>query len=630
MLNHMKMKSRFLTFLITCFLGASLVACGNPPANLAKAKVHTVSSRVELGLLLEKAQGYRGGFVDGSSETNVTSPGDGGAIPKGPERDYVDTNEQVEGVSESDIIKTDGYQVYSLNQFGGSLRVFEVGDDGAITLKKKVVITDIYADSLYLTPNYLIMLGTKYIEYEENTSIWGGGGLSWRLPSSVVAVISRTSLEVVFELVNENNHIYAHRLIGDSLYLIGNHYVHADMDEYRPKMIINGTETKFIDYSNIHYFDDTDIGGMTKIIGVKLHADPTQISVSGEAYLGAGYSYKQIYMTATDLYISDSNFYIDEKAFYQTMTISQHKLLLDKAGSEFVAAGTVEGGMLNQFSMDEYNGYLRVATGNVVGKATEERFSFTTEIINSLYILRVNSAHAGFNVISHISEGIGKPNERIMSVRFNGDKAFIVTFLRTDPLYVIDLSDPENPVITDAIELPGYDTYQHAWGENYLMGLGYDANDNGVITGTKLTAYKVTSGEASELQTFVVSLGEEGDEKTWRWSDLEGNRNHKAIFVSVKDNLFGFPYTEWTYTEPQDGEYGVTKHQSVYYMFKIDMSSETPIAKLIEVTHPLLNEHPVAVRRAIKINNHLYFFSDTHVSVYNTLTNELAAPIEVS
>lgn len=631
MMRTPKIKSRFLVFIITCFLGAGLVACSNTPANVVKSRISSVNSKTQLGLLLQKAQAYPGGFRDDNTSETTMTPGIGENDPKGTDRDYVGTNEQVDGVSEADIIKTDGYEVYSLAQRDGTLRVFDVGDDHTITLKKKIVIEEVFADSLYLTPHYLVVIGTKYNKYEPQPSIWGGGEIGgWYLPSSVVSVVSRQSFEVVYELVNENNELYSHRLINDSLYLVGSHYGHPAMEEYRPTFTINGEKTQYIDYKDIYYFEDTLIGALTKIIGVKLAADPDNITVSGKAYLGAAHGYKQIYMTTTDLYISDTNYYYDEKTFFRTMTISQHKLLLDKADSEFVAAGVVAGGMLNQFAMDAYNGYLRVATGDVIGTHQEEdeRFVFRSKVVNHLYILRVNVALQAFNIISHLDEGIGKPNEMIMSVRFDQEKAYIVTFLRTDPLYVIDLSDPEKPLITDAIELPGYDVYQHAWGENNLLGFGYEADENGFVNGMKLTAYQVTSGEAREIQTHPIKPLSKDDDMFSLWRHSEGLYNHKALFVSVKDNLFGFPYYEWVSIIDEEGNW-TSRGTSVYFIFKIDMSATEPIVKLLQVEHPHHSRGTTEVRRSILIANHLYFFSDTHVSVYNIASNELGAPIAI-
>ena len=104
------------------------------------------------------------------------------------------------------------------------------------------------------------------------------------------------------------------------------------------------------------------------------------------------------------------------------MTISQYRLDIDHADFEFVAAGIVEGGMLNQFSMDYYQGYLRVATTNqgarwTISSNNEWEWQNYERIVdNHLYVLKLNANKNGFNLISHISEGLGKPQESIQSV----------------------------------------------------------------------------------------------------------------------------------------------------------------------------------------------------------------------
>ena len=167
---------------------------------------------------------------------------------------------------------------------------------------------------------------------------------------------------------------------------------------------------------------------------------------------------------------------------------------------DFVAAGIVEGGMLNQFSMDYYNGYLRVATTNQGATwITNSDNAYSWEsykrfVDNHLYVLKLNAAKDGFTLVSHLSEGLGKPLESIKSVRFLGTSAYIVTFFTTRPSYIIDLMiQLHQSLLMKFICLVLILINIHG-GENKLLGIGYDADNNGTISGMKLTAYNTTSG----------------------------------------------------------------------------------------------------------------------------------------
>ena len=230
-------------------------------------------------------------------------------------------------------------------------------------------------------------------------------------------------------------------------------------------------------------------------------------------------------------------------------------MILDKANINYVAAAIVDGSMLNQFSMVYYNGHLRVATTNigVSWLFDEENYisTWSQVVINHLYVLKVNKRTKTFTLVGHLSEGLGKPNETIKSVRFLGDKAYIVTFETRDPLYIIDLSNPAKPVITGDIELPGYDVYQHPFGDSFVLGLGYSADDDGFTSGIKLTAYATSAGNEHEIQTYIVSTYRyESAENYWSYSYgfTEALWNHKAMLISVKDGVFAFPYFEYGFS----------------------------------------------------------------------------------
>lgn len=624
-INH-HFKARFSLFLLLA-LTASLMGC-NKVQVITPAKIKSVQNKANLDSLIAEGQMTRNSdMYYGVPEVEANT--DSVAGGEGTKRDFTGTNEQVEGVSESDIIKTDGYQVYYLVEYPGEVRVFDVNEDHTITLQETITLENAYPHDLYLLDDYLVVISSFYDSSYSRVDV---SGPSMWFPyyyyfnySTLVSVIDRSTLDIVYELRIEDNMLLDHRMIGDTLFLVGHQYFYTNED-YRPKLMTHDDEVSYIDYDDIYYFDDTPALGLTKIIGLKITAEPDDIFFTGTAYLGANYSYKQIYVTPTDLYISDTNYIYTDNEYYQTMTISQHALNLDEASTTFVASGIVRGGMLNQFAMDYYDGYLRLATTemrqtysfDISGYIT----SMTSIVTNRLYILKRNVNDQTFTLISLIDKGLGKPNETIRSVRFDKEKAYIVTFLNTDPLYIIDLSNPKVPVVTDAIEQPGFDTYQHPWGDNYLLGLGQSANNNGQVTGIKLSAYTTTSGSAETIKTADVFTYQSSELGVQGYGYSEGIWNHKALLVSVKDGIFGLPLYKYYWSSTYDNDMAVYRSEviSSYLLYQIDFTVVNPIEKITEITHPQYASNYEIINRSVLIEGHAYIFSQHYISIFNLET----------
>jgi Beta propeller domain len=186
----------------------------------------------------------------------------------------------------------------------------------------------------------------------------------------------------------------------------------------------------------------------------------------------------------------------------------------------YVASGEVQGRLLNQFAMSEYNGDLRVAT------TTDNWGNFGDQSESTVYVLR--PAGTDLQQISSIS-GLGK-GEQIQAVRFIDDIGYVVTFRQTDPLYVIDLSDPANPLLAGELKIPGYSAYLHPVGDGLLLGVGQDATDEGRTTGTQLSLFDV-SNPANPQRISTLPIGGH--------SDVEWD--HKAFLYWQPDGTIVIP-----------------------------------------------------------------------------------------
>jgi hypothetical protein len=184
-----------------------------------------------------------------------------------------------------------------------------------------------------------------------------------------------------------------------------------------------------------------------------------------------------------------------------------------------VASGAVPGRLLNQFAMSENNGDLRVAT-------TTDGWNFGEQSESSVYVLRPNGE--SLDVIGSVG-GLGK-TEQIRAVRFLGDTAYVVTFRQTDPLYVIDLSDPTNPALDGELKIPGYSAYLHPVGEGLLLGVGQDATDSGQTLGTQLSLFDVSDPTNPQLIDTLPIGGS---------SDVEWD--HKAFLYWPEDGTIVLP-----------------------------------------------------------------------------------------
>ena len=218
---------------------------------------------------------------------------------------------------------------------------------------------------------------------------------------------------------------------------------------------------------------------------------------------------------------------LEEKAKEMEKTVI-HKIAFSGAQLDYKATGQVSGHVLNQFSMDENNGYFRIATTR---SQSWSRFEATNkDSYNNVYVLDDKLQTVG--VLENLAVG-----EQIYSARFVGDRAYLVTYKQTDPLFAIDLKDPVAPKVLGELKIPGYSTYLHPYADNLLLGFGRDTetNTSGAIInkGLKLGLFDVTNPSApKELDSFVT-----GDQ----FSDSIALYDHKAFLASSAKNLISIP-----------------------------------------------------------------------------------------
>jgi uncharacterized secreted protein with C-terminal beta-propeller domain len=582
---------------------------------------------------------------------NPTAESDNGAQPT--PRDVIGTNNQVEGIEEGDIVKTDslGQRLFYSSYYSNHVNVLDVHPTtNLVTIAEKIDLGSTYTQALYVTETYLIVIGYRYdlttfgdaycAETEDQDIVSECIQAIGYQETGTLMFIDLDTLAIVYTLETDFSFM-DYRLINDSLFLVGNRYLYQGMEDVQPTFTSTlGENTPIIEtlsFDQMFYFENSPVYSMTILVGLKVNDDPTLMEWNSDAYLGSSLNFKSMYVSMNAMYLSQSFYHYEDNRSFTTMKISQFDLNIDEATLTYRASTEVRGQGLNQFSMDEYEGYLRLATTEVETSFVQTgindmAWEWNQTITNFLYIMRVNEQET-FDLVGVIDEGLGKPNESIRSVRFQNDQAFIVTFFNTDPLYIIDLSDPTTPTILDDIELPGFDTYQHVWGENQLIGLGFAATPEGQITGMKLTAYNTTVGAAEELQTFefTSNITEERDDFTYYYAFSYGEAlyNHKALMISPEHGLLGLGVTSWVYGWRQTDENESSEsdeivnedyyyaYQSYYAIFKIDFNADQVIADPILIEHPESQDYYVTVDRGVYIDGVVHTLSNQRVISYD-------------
>jgi uncharacterized secreted protein with C-terminal beta-propeller domain len=294
-----------------------------------------------------------------------------------------------------------------------------------------------------------------------------------------------------------------------------------------------------------------------------------------------------------------------------------HKLSIDRDEVNYVARGEVRGTLLNQFSLDEKDNNLRVAT----------TLSYYTRELGHQTYSNVVVLDSDMEIIGEVNKIA--PDERIYSTRFMGDKLYMVTFKQVDPLFTIDLSDPTNPVIVGQLKVPGFSSYLHPYDENLLIGLGKDTYvlDNGGVRtkGVKLSLFDVSDFEnPKEVDTIII--GDEG-------SSSIALDEHKAFLFNKEKNLLVIPVREvFEKYEIDKNGYFRNKIWNGAYVFTITSNGFNVRGK---VSHNERDDQynywssPFNVKRSLFIGDNLFTFSDSLVKVNDLGTVDEINSIEL-
>lgn len=574
----------------------------------------------QLKLLVEKTNLYKTRFFPNITSENLESDGSN-------DSDYSTTNVQVQGIDEGDIIKVDAKRIYTLSY--DRFNVIDVTTDEMTLLLSKTLETSrsdesyTYYQELYVTERYVIVVGQRFSYYlqsfdgdtKESEFIDIAPWYFYGLPETIVEIYDIESLALT-NTFTITGYLSSSRLINDHLYVLTRQdiLIFDDIDP-RPQ-ITHNADTYIQPYENIQYIPDTSsLENYTNILFLDLEDD---MNFELKTYLGQSY-WGHTYVTFDSIYFAGNSYGFNEETdTYESLGMLIRYEILEDGSITFGGYQTYEGYVINQFAIDQYDNTLRLVTTDGWGD----------DVINRLYIFKLDlneREEPVLRLLSLLDEGIGKPRETVRSVRFNEDIVTVVTFELTDPLYIIDLSDPENPEITSELEITGFATYQHPWKNDTLITIGYETNSSGNIIGLKIALFDTSDlFNLNQIGSSVTFLnGEQG------WTYSEALYNHKAILFADMHDFFGFSMTRLQSIQTES--ISINTYLNDYMLFGVDVENTTsPLSIKATFSHQhFISEHfnlenddyriiyYFNILRAVYIGDTFYVISNGGITSYD-------------
>jgi inhibitor of cysteine peptidase len=566
---------------------------------------------------------------------------------------YSTTNVQVAGVDEPDIVKTDGTFIYVVaNQTVYIIKAYPTAEAAILS---QIQITNVSISNIFIRGNQLVVFGNSggYYAYpllgevmKEDMSVssrWWGGGVSQTIIN--VYDLSSRSEPILSKEIKIDGGYFDARLIDEYVYVVSTEYTYNIYYAYDEKnytlnvpQICIDNESRNISADNIYYVDVPEISDtMTHVISLNLD---TSDVVERSFMLGSS---QTMYVSKNNIFLASSHypyspmlFMTNSESSSEQETTILHKISIDSGGVTYIAQGEVPGHILNQFSMDEHNGFFRIAT------TTSSYLDENYQTSNNLYILDTN-----LQQVSKI-ENIA-PGESIYAARFLGDRAYLVTFVQVDPLFCIDLSDPYNPQILGELKIPGYSEYLHPYDETHLIGIGKEVDPSidadmvhtpGAVYYTAILGLKLALFDVSDITNPIeeakIVIGNRG-------TDSPALYDHKAFLFDREKELLVIPVSLYEIPEKtidSINDSGITEFESDWgqftfqgaYVYRLSLENgfefqgrithQTPeeMQQLTEEYYWYWGSSNTDITRTLFIGDVLYTISDSMVKL-NSLSD---------
>jgi len=549
--------------------------------------------------------------------------------------DYSKTNIQVEGVDEADIVKTDGEYIYIIS--GKNVTILKAYPPEEAEILSQITLNGAI-DGLFINGNKMVIFEGGYDPYISCTTFAPSvkSFPYYSVSGTFIRVydVSDRANPVSTRNVTRGGCYFDSRMIGDYVYAVINEPVYVNETWVSLPKIYSDGEIKEIAATEIYYSDVSDtFNTYITIIAINMQND-AQEPAEKTILLGA----------TSNMYVSMNTIYItfqgsggeprpsSLQSSIRILSVNEawgttiYRIHIEDGEIEEGASGHVQGSVLNQFSMDEYNGYFRIATttGEVWGWGE-------STALNHVYILDMN-----LNIVGRL-ENLA-PGEKIHSTRFMGNRCYVVTFKKIDPLFVIDLSNPSDPRVLGDLHIPGYSDYLHPYDENHIIGVGKDTveGEGGNFAwyqGVKISLFDVSDVEhPQEIDKYII-----GD----RGTESPVLSDHKAFLFDRSRSLLVIPVLVAEIDEAKypnghpPNTYGDYVFQGAY-VFNISLSGlvlKGRITHLTNTTELMKSgyyfDSAYSVERSLYIDNVLYTISSKKIKMNSLETLEEINEIEI-
>lgn len=545
------------------------------------------------------------GFDLGGVAGAVTDGGMGDAV-------YGETNVQVDGVEEGDILKNDGAYLYVLRWTTerGYVDIVDIRDKAQMRSVSQIEVcraetvdgTSTYTNisELFITGDTLTVLYTasSYSVSSEMPEIYGAGTAGTTKTVAAVYDVTDRAAPVLRYTYAVDGSLISSRMAGNTLLLVTEYSVplYRNNDDLKnasvPCFYKDNVKTRF-PVNTVCLTANTESQSYLTVTLLDTASDGTNAQM--KAVLGGG---TDIYCTEDALLVaaqdlSDAVTYSNETGDGTasfTLAAADTRLFAFslESGVRYQGSTEIDGTLLNQFSMDAYNGYYRIAT-------TAEDGSCLTVLNESL------------ETVGEL-RGIA-PGEDIYAARFMGDTAYLVTFYQTDPLFVLDLSDPASPGVTGELKIPGFSNYLHPYAENLLIGIGTAGDENGATGQLKISLFDVGNMQEPKEISAVVFDGAQ-------YTSSTAQSDHHA-YLTLPGGAFAIPvYESGTVSQPGASLACV-------------LTVENGTLRVIETYSPdIEGEDIYAIARLTFAGDTLYTLSDTALVAFDRGTGEQLSRID--
>jgi len=550
-----------------------------------------------------------------SMTTSLTGATSTFSVSTGATPSHSETNAQVAGVDELDTVKNDGTYIYTVTN-----------NTVAIVLAYPVAEAKLLAhvsvngslQGIFVEGNRLVVVSQQYQQYPlpYTGTVQSGMGASVAVYPIFLNYPQTTSLSI-FDISNHsspvltttlvvNGTLAGARLIGDYAYLVATQPVYCTGPIVLPVNVVDGRPL-MMGIASVYHSDIADVAhSFTTVVGINV----TQVNPTPAA---------KIFLigTSSNIYVSLHQIYLTQPIWSQVEQTTVHRISIDAGSISYQATGTVSGHVLNQFSMDEFNGNFRIAT---TGYGVSQVAS--TGGVTSTYVQQTNLyvLDSGLHIIGRL-EGLS-PGEAFYAARFMGDRAYLVTFQRLDPLFVIGLQDPHQPTVLGQLNVTGVSDYLQPYDETHLIGFGKSSTsvtweNAALFQGLKLSLFDVTD-PSHPVDTSNFLAGDRG-------SDSPALTDHRSVLFDKSLKLLVIP-VEITQAQPgttSPWSYNPFVWQGAYVF---NVTVQNGIVFRGGITHlatgqlPSWSNSSFFVTRALYIGSVLYTISNNTVKM-NSLSD---------